>query len=271
MSLQAGAALVMSVILVLSPHLDDAAFSVGPLLAELSDRAEVFVATAFTKSEPKLSEFALACQLDKGLSADADYMAIRRREDLEWSRRVGAPAVHGALAEAPHRGYQSARELFGAVLATDQLEGALKAWFEVLISTFRPTVILCPMGVGNHVDHVWVRKVASATFGHKFPLFFFKDLPYSSKLNSFHVEDYLGSSGTWRELKVPLSQTAVSKAQFAVEAYQTQIAFQFGHIDQMRNTLNEAWTQCLPLFYSHSFAEAAKVLSPTALENICPA
>ena len=261
----------MSVILVLSPHLDDAAFSVGPLLAELSDRIEVFVATAFTKSESKLSEFALACQLDKGLTADADYMAIRRREDLEWSRRVGAQAVHGALAEAPHRGYQSARELFGAVLATDKLEDALKAWFEVLISTFKPTVILCPIGVGNHVDHVWVRKVAIATLSHRFPLLFFKDLPYASKLNPFHVEDYLGSSSTWCELKVPLSQTAVLKAQFAAEAYQTQIAFQFDHIGQMKNTLNEAWTQCLPLFYSHSFAEAAKVLSPMALEHICPA
>lgn len=261
----------MSVVLVLSPHLDDAAFSVGPLLAELSDRAKVFVATAFTKSEPKLSEFALACQLDKGLPANADYMAIRRCEDLEWSKRVGAQALHGALAEAPHRGYLSAKELFGDVLATDQLESALKAWLDILTSALEPTAILCPIGVGSHVDHVWVRSVAMATLGDKFPLFFFKDLPYASKLSSFHVEDYLGSPGSWHALKVPLSPAAVSKAQFAAEAYQTQIAFQFGHIDQMRNTLNDAWMRCLPLFYNHTFAEAAKVFSPTAPDLICPA
>ena len=271
MSFQTGTAFVMSVILVFSPHLDDAAFSVGPIVAELSDRSEVFVATAFTKSEPELSEFALACQLDKGLPADVDYMAIRRREDLEWSRRIGAQSVHGVLAEAPHRGYQSARELFGSVLPTDKLEDALKVWFEVLISTLKPTAILCPIGVGNHIDHLWVREVARTTLSHRFPLFFFRDLPYASKLNPFHVEDYLGSSSIWHELKVPVSQTAVSKAQFAAEAYQTQIAFQFGHIGQMKNTLGEAWAQCLPLFYSHAFAGTEKVSSSMALDHICPA
>ncbi len=248
----------MSAILVLSPHLDDAAFSLGPLLAELSVRAQIFVATAFTKSNSTLSEFALACQLDKGLSADVDYMAIRRHEDLEWSRRIGVQTIHGNFAEAPHRGYQSAKELFGDVLATDQLEDALKVWLETLTSTIKPTVILCPIGVGGHVDHVWIRKVASAALGHRFPLFFFKDLPYASTLSFFNADAHLGNSSTCRELNVPLPQAAFLTAQFAAEAYQTQIAFQFGNVGQMKKTLNEAWTQGLPLYHTHACSDSTK-------------
>lgn len=241
----------MNVVLVLSPHLDDAAFSVGPLLAEFSDQAKIVVATALTKSEPEPVGFALACQLDKGLPAEVDYMAIRRTEDIEWSRRIGAETVHGAFTEAPHRGYQSAKELFGSVLATDKLEDDLKVWFLELAEKFKPNIILCPVGIGNHVDHFLVRKAAQASLDSKFPLFFFKDQPYASKLNGFHVKDYFGDLSVWQELQIPLSEKSLAKAQFAAQAYETQISFQFGNVERMRNILSEAWMQTTALFHTY--------------------
>lgn len=260
MSLQASAASAVNVILVLSPHLDDAAFSVGPLLAEFSDRAKIIVATAFTKSEPNPAGFALACQLDKGLPAEVDYMAIRRAEDIEWSRRIGTENVHGAFAEAPHRGYQSAKELFGHVLAIDEIEDDLKKWFLELAEKFKPNIILCPVGVGNHVDHFLVRKAAQISLDGKFPLFFFKDQPYASKLNAFDVEDYFGNSSVWQELQIPLSEKSLAKAQFAAQAYETQISFQFGDIEKMKNILSEAWMQTTALFHTHEKDELKKYI-----------
>ena len=259
----------MTNVLVLSPHLDDAAFSVGPLLAELSKHASIVVATAFTKSESKLSQFALACQLDKGLSAEVDYMAIRRKEDIEWSRRISAQAVHGAFAEAPHRGYQSAQELFGPVLATDKLGDALKVWFSDLVQTFKPTTVLCPIAIGNHVDHQWVREIATASLDAKFPLFFFKDQPYAAKLNPFQVENYLGCVRAWCESNVSFSKSSLLTALFSAEAYQTQIPFQFGHTDKMRHTLREAWGLNLSLFHSDVIPLSDTMFSPFAIERLC--
>jgi hypothetical protein len=61
---------------------------------------EVTVATAFTRSVPDPQGFALACQLDKGLPPEVDYMALRRRR-----MRRPAPARRAArLARFPRGG-----------------------------------------------------------------------------------------------------------------------------------------------------------------------
>ncbi len=68
--------------LFLSPHLDDVAFSCGGTLVGLAAGGwETHLATAFTASVPDPQGFALACQLDKGLGPEVDYMALRRAED----------------------------------------------------------------------------------------------------------------------------------------------------------------------------------------------
>lgn len=249
----------MNVILVLSPHLDDAAFSVGPLLAEFSSRAKIVVATVFTNTASILTDFALSCQLDKGLPAEVDYMAIRREEDIVWANRIGAAALHGAFLEAPHRGYSSAQDLFGPLLMADKLDDVLGRWFKELAEKLKPSAILCPIGVGSHVDHVWVRKVAEALFLNKIPLFFFKDEPYSSKFDCLCINDYLKALRPWQELKIPVGWKSLSQAQFAAAAYQSQIPFQFGNIDTMEITLSNAWTRQTSLFHTNSI---------TALDNI---
>ena len=96
----------MPTALALSPHLDDAVFSCGGLLAALVDAGwDVTLATVFTATKLPASGFALACQIDKGLSPDVDYMALRRAEDREAAAILGIADVrHQDLAEAPHRG-----------------------------------------------------------------------------------------------------------------------------------------------------------------------
>jgi hypothetical protein len=94
--------------LALSPHLDDAAFSCGGTLARLAEAGwRVVVATLFTRSVPDPTGFALACQLDKGLGPEVDYMALRRAEDRDAMRALGAEARWLDLPEAPHRRYGS--------------------------------------------------------------------------------------------------------------------------------------------------------------------
>ena len=74
------------VALALSPHLDDAVFSCGGTLARLAGAGwRVVVATLFAASVPDPTGFALACQTDKGLAPDVDYLALRRDEDAAFA------------------------------------------------------------------------------------------------------------------------------------------------------------------------------------------
>ena len=145
----------MPTVLALSPHLDDAAFSCGGLLAVLADAGwRVVMATAFTRSVPDPAGFALACQTDKGLAPEVDYMALRRAEDAAAAAILGVADVRWLdLLEAPHRGYDSAPALFGPVLDGDGVWQPLAERLRGMLAELQPALVLAPQGLGDHVDH----------------------------------------------------------------------------------------------------------------------
>ena len=100
--------------LAVSPHLDDAVFSCGGTLARLAAGGwRTVLYTAFTASIPDPTGFALACQTDKGIPPEIDYMALRRTEDAAAAADLDLDApAWGDLAEAPHRGYGDPQALF---------------------------------------------------------------------------------------------------------------------------------------------------------------
>ena len=147
-------------VLALSPHLDDAAFSAGALLASLAGAGrDVAVATCFTRSVRRPTGFALACQTDKGYGPEVDYMALRREEDARACRRLGVGYAHWDLLEAPHRGYDSPAALFAGVRADDgAVAGALAQRLRDALRVYRPDVVLYPLCIGDHVDHLQVAR-----------------------------------------------------------------------------------------------------------------
>ncbi len=136
-----------------SPHLDDASWSAGAVLAGLAHRAwDVEMVTVFTASVPDPSPFSVACRVDKGIDPDVDYLALRRAEDRTAAARLGAAATHLGLAEAPDRGYPSPAALFGPWLPGDA------ATVDELVGVLGPVLadadlVLGPIGLGDHVDH----------------------------------------------------------------------------------------------------------------------
>jgi LmbE family N-acetylglucosaminyl deacetylase len=203
--------------LFVSPHLDDVAFSCGGTLAALAREGwHCTLLTCFTASVADPRGFALACQTDKGIAPEVDYMALRRREDELAAQRLGAvEVVHLPLPEAPHRGYASAPELFGPV--RDDV------WRELapLLPRGHDRVFL-PQGKGGHVDHVQVIRAAEAAGlrgSH------YADLPY----------DLDGTDGH----PGPVTPDLAAKAD-ACAAYASQLGFQFGGEDRMRARLGAA-------------------------------
>jgi LmbE family N-acetylglucosaminyl deacetylase len=213
-----------------SPHLDDAVFSVGGTVAALVAAGwRVRVVTCFTASVADPSPFALSTQLDKGLGRDVDYMALRRAEDTAALAHLGAEPVHLPLPEAPHRGYTSAPDLFAGHHPDDAVAGPLA---EALAPLLRDADrVLAPQAIGDHVDH---RVVAEVVAGLVPEALFWRDAPYVLRRPD---------AAAWRavpdgpEVPVDIGPYGAMKAAAAC-CYATQLGFQFGGPDRVADALD---------------------------------
>ncbi|MCJ2136819.1 PIG-L family deacetylase [Methylobacterium sp. J-026] len=214
--------------LALSPHLDDAAFSCGGLLASLArDGWRVVMATLFSGSVADPTGFALACQLDKGLPAEVDYMALRRDEDRCAAAELGiVPPVHLPFREAPHRGYGSAPELFSDPRADDAVAADLAPALADLIAAETPDLLLAPQAIGGHVDHVQAIR-ALDSLGPAQPVLWWRDFPYTVR-ETVPLEPLAGQFIDRPARRMRLAPEAQARKRAACAAYATQIGFQFG-------------------------------------------
>ena len=249
----------MPTALALSPHLDDAAFSCGGTLAALSDRGwRVVIATVFTVSVPDPQGFALACQLDKGLGPEIDYMALRRAEDARAAAILGAEAIWLPLPEAPHRGYDSARALFAAPLDGDRIGDRLKPLMGELIERFAPALILAPQAIGGHVDHVAVVR-ALRRLQPPAPVLWWRDYPYHAR-TATPPQPFADLFGEFPEHVIPLHADALARRREAALAYASQLGFQFGGAEGATRAIERSGP-----------AEAFRVSGdPNAIESLLP-
>jgi len=219
--------------LALSPHLDDAAFSCGGTLALLARAGwRVTMATVFTASVADPKGFALACQTDKGLGADIDYMALRRDEDRAAADALGIPPPHHLpFREAPHRGYASPPELFAEVRPGDGIVPDLIRAFGELVTATAPDLILAPQAVGGHVDHIQVVR-ALEILAPETPILWWRDFPYSIR-EAAPREPLAERFAAFPIETVPYDAAAQAAKHAACAAYASQLGFQFGGVDKL--------------------------------------
>ncbi len=208
--------------LFLSPHLDDAVLSCGASIAKwVAAGADVVLATVFTGSVAAPHGFALACQTDKGLAPDVDYMALRRAEDERAALVLGLHSVlHLGLLEAPHRGYASASALFAGVREDDVAPLRMRE----LLEQTAPNVVFVPQAIGNHVDHVRVTR-AFVESGWRGRARFYRDTPYV--VRHFDAAPAV-NLGEGHDAFEEISFANLAQKVTAASAYKTQVAFQFG-------------------------------------------
>ena len=219
--------------LALSPHLDDAIFSAGGTLAALGESGwTVTILTIFTGSVPNPTGFALACQLDKGLAADIDYMALRRAEDRNACAVVGARQTCLPFREAPHRNYNAAPELFGPTRPEDTVDEAIAEAIAPLVAS--ADLLLAPQAIGGHVDHV--QTVRALRRLPPRPTLWWRDFPYISRETS-PAEPFAADMAGLADRTVPID---VARKRAACAAYLTQIGFQFGGEAGLARALDRA-------------------------------
>jgi LmbE family N-acetylglucosaminyl deacetylase len=165
----------------LSPHFDDAAFSLGALIA--SGRGGVLV-NLFTRSA-----YVAAGSPDATPEVVDRISALRDAEDLAFAQRHGLRRIVLGADEPKLRG----RDPFDAKgLDEDvaQIGDRLASTLTELVTDGRSHRVFAPIGIGGHVNHLAVRDVVLSWVEHAPPeieVYFYEDLHYASRWINRHA------------------------------------------------------------------------------------
>jgi LmbE family N-acetylglucosaminyl deacetylase len=171
-------------VVILSPHLDDAALSCGGLLHALQG-ISTLVVTLCSGNPPRL------------MSADGKHKVparrghvspmVRRREDIAAMHSIRAEFVHLSFPDAIYRRskesskliYRNERERWIAPHTDDSPHiEELTMLLRRLCLDLGPILLVSPMGIGDHVDHQITAKVALRLAEAGASLLFYEDFPY---------------------------------------------------------------------------------------------
>ncbi len=208
----------------LSPHLDDAVFSCGGLIARQAAAGEgVTVLTVCAGDPPEGPLSDLAQGLHMLWQVEGSPVAARREEDLAACSRLGASAVHLPLPDAIYRFavpsehfYPTFTEIFGPLHPEEH--DLLDELVRTLASRIPAgATIYAPMAIGEHVDHRLTR-MAAERLGR--PLRFYRDLPYAFREGKPSPE--LGIP-TGSELRFKLTPDEIDAWAAAILDYPSQV------------------------------------------------
>lgn len=243
-------------LVVVSPHLDDAALSCGELLSRPGRAATAVVLTLFTECSAPRTLSAGAYLRQCGVPADraGRLYADRRGEDSAALDRLGVRWAHAGLEDALFRKREDAPP--GWRVAARAAAGRLLPELLHVYPTYRwhvargrvsprdagvvarvaslldaevaregalgPVVLVAPLGVGGHVDHVLARDAArDAGRRAGTPVLHYADVPYS-----LQASPDPGFTARHALRQVPLGGSGRAKQEL-VRQYATQAAALF--------------------------------------------
>lgn len=225
-----------SVYLFISPHLDDVVFSCGGYAYRLAASGKkVIIATVFTADDSSAQPTSwLAKRYSRGWNLGDNPFAARRQEDLVAARSLGVQAVHLGFLDAIYRRDADGMPLYTRTVTNfpphahdwQILEPALQATLRDLKerSENERVVMICPLGVGGHVDHLIVRQAVEAISDPQDRLYY-EDFPYSIQadgLDSSRVGEAHRTRGLHPVL-IRLNPAEADARQRAMACYPSQV------------------------------------------------
>ena len=225
----------------LSPHYDDIALSCGGLVWEQTKSSMKVSIWTVCAGKPPAGEFSpfaqeLHTRWDVGQSASAQ----RRIEDKNSCRRLGARSRYLSIPDCIYRRHPQTGEFMYASEAA--LNGPLHpgdtkvihTLQEVLKRSLHPDVVLvCPLGLGTHVDHQLTR-LAVERLGRT--LWYYADFPYV--LHRKALVDQMEQDG-WVSQVFPISQEGLVAWQDSISAHGSQISTLWDSDFTMRQAVAE--------------------------------
>lgn len=217
-------------IVVVSPHRDDAAFSLGLAIdAWLASGHKVTVMNCFTISEyAPFSDVASLHANDRR----SFVTAVRRREDIAWTKLAGSrlELYDLDLMDAPLRLACSVEDVQTMEIrpgdrAVARVAGAIT---KIAGRVARGEIaFVVPLAVGGHIDHRVARQAAAqALTDPSIPLAFYEDLPYAARPEARDLlvpEAAMDLQACFASASRPDESAAVARKQRIAECYDSQI------------------------------------------------
>lgn len=187
--------------LIISPHLDDAILSLGGFLT-LMQKQNCKVITIFNT----------AWSIDTNLKEWRDITRKNLAEEREVMEQLKCDFEFLDFPEALLRGYarwndaldmEKEYEVFRSI--TECLSPEIKKYDNIFF----------PRGIGNHVDHLLIKKLSDNASAYKDNIFFYEDLPYSCYEELEDFEDSM-------EILIDISRVYENKVEL-LEIYKSQL------------------------------------------------
>lgn len=203
---------------ILSPHQDDAAFSLGLSLLRWSSLPVITrVVNVFT-----VSNYAP----NAGSDDRSTITSLRRREDRRALRLVhgGIKIESLNLLDAPIRlGINADSVCLMEARPTEVESLAIR-----IRKYFRKGLVLAPLGLGNHVDHLTLR-AAAITNSPGDALAFYEDLPYAKWAPAMAIDQRVSDSQhqTGVPLKPAIIRTgdSIARKRRVISNYHSQVSW----------------------------------------------
>lgn len=203
-------------ILLLSPHSDDLALSVGSRLSS-SRGWRGMPKTAVTV----FVESVHAPYAD--VQGEREITRLRQREEQDFARAAGAGLIQLPWKEAWLRGYPSRESLFAVDdPRRDPLYQEVRASLRTVLASRPWAAVVAPLGIGRHVEHLIVRD-ACRELGAR-PLLLYEDLPYAADFGNDELDRAAAFDGVPRRASFLADPRAWAGKQRLLDLYRSQIS-----------------------------------------------
>jgi LmbE family N-acetylglucosaminyl deacetylase len=225
----------------LSPHLDDVALSCGGLVWEQVNEGKLVNIWTVCAGEPPVGDLSpFAEELHARWKISQNAPAQRRIEDAMSCQRLGATPRYFSIPDCIYRRHpQSHEPMYASVgalngpLQPGDSQFILPIQDEIKQSLRSDAILVCPLGLGNHVDHQLTRQVAD---GLDLPLWYYADYPY---VLWFTVQEEHMEQQGWISQVFPISGDGLSAWMDAISAHGSQISTFWASDADMRQAITD--------------------------------
>lgn len=225
----------------ISPHLDDTVLSCGGLIYEQSLQGTPVANWTLMAGYPwsiRLSSFAARIHAEWGTGSAWRTIYLRRQEDRHAARTVGAQVRHFNFVDMIYRrasgnGFLYPEDVF---VERHRLDARLPSRIAETLERclHLDDVLVCPLAVGGHLDHVLVREAAEML---KRPLWYYADIPYLLQ----HPEALIPATRGLTSTLFPILETGLQAWQAGIAAYASQLSTLFRGDVKMPEAIRAYW------------------------------
>lgn len=202
---------------ILSPHPDDIALSMGGTLSKLAqNQCEILLISFFDRGNYLREK--------SGTFEQVTY--IRTSEDLQFAKRLQIPRISFSYPDATARQYPSIKSIFQRSNGKDdtffyKVLSDLKSFLSYL--SCKEYLIWCPLALGNHIDHLIVRDAVRETIGQDQLVLFYEDLPYACDFSFEQIDSFASSLGAKSFIVNRIINNSIANKLLLVGIYKSQI------------------------------------------------